>query len=94
MAYHAMIMLLNLPVLFLSNALYPLESLPGWMRIGAMANPTSYLVDGMRQLVLSEAGRSADFPLWLCVVIVLAFACAGLGLAARAISNKTTRRKG
>lgn len=92
MAYHAMIMLLNLPVLFLSNALYPLESLPGWMRIGAMANPTSYLVDGMRQLVLSEAGRSADFPLWLCVVIVLAFACAGLGLAARAISNKTTRR--
>ncbi|MFC1529348.1 hypothetical protein ACFL6R_01395 [Gemmatimonadota bacterium] len=29
MAYHAMIMLLNLPVLFLSNALYPMASLPG-----------------------------------------------------------------
>ena len=91
MAYHAMIMLLNLPVLFLSNALYPLGSLPGWMKIGAMANPTSYLVDGMRQLVLSQASRSEDFPLWLCVVVVPAFAAGGLALATRAISNKTTR---
>ncbi len=91
MAYHAMIMLLNLPVLFLSNALYPLASLPGWMRIGAMANPTSYLVDGMRQLLHLQPGRSADFPLWLCAVVVLAFALAGLALAARAVGSKTKR---
>ncbi len=92
MAYHAMIMLLNLPVLFLSNALYPLSSLPVWMRIGAMANPTSYLVDGMRQLVLSQSGRSADFPLWVCMVVVLAFALIGLVLATRSINKKTTRQ--
>ena len=92
MAYHAMIMLLNLPVLFLSNALYPMESLPNWMKIGAMANPTSYLVDGMRQLVLAETNSSTDFPLWLCVVVVSAFAIAGLALATRAIRNKTNRR--
>jgi ABC-2 type transport system permease protein len=91
MAYHAMIMLLNLPVLFLSNALYPLSSLPAWMRIGAMANPTSYLVDGMRRLVLPQSAQYADFPLWLCVAVVAAFALAGLALAARSINKKTTR---
>lgn len=31
-AYHAMIMLLNLPLLFLSNALYPMNTLPTWMQ--------------------------------------------------------------
>jgi len=91
MAYHAMIMLLNLPVLFLSNALYPLASMPSWMRVGAMANPTSYLVDGLRQLLLIEPGQVSDFPLWLCAVVVLAFAAAGLALAAKSISAKTAR---
>ena len=90
MAYHAMIMLLNLPVLFLSNALYPLQSLPGWMRIGAIANPTSYLVDGIRQSVVS--GQEGEFPLWLCLVIVSGFAIAGLLLATRAIYSLTRRK--
>jgi ABC-2 type transport system permease protein len=90
MAYHAMIMLLNLPVLFLSNALYSLESLPAWMRIGAMANPTSYLVDGIRQSVLR--GQNGEFPLWLCVAVVGAFALLGLLVATRAI-NSMTRKK-
>ncbi len=37
--YHMMIFLLQLPLLFLSNSLYPLETLPTWMRIGAYAQP-------------------------------------------------------
>jgi ABC-2 type transport system permease protein len=90
MAYHAMIMLLNLPVLFLSNALYPLQSLPGWMRIGALANPTSYLVDGIRQSVVR--GQDGEFPLWLCLAVVAGFAIAGLLLATRAISSLTRRK--
>jgi len=90
MAYHAMIMLLNLPVLFLSNALYSLESLPGWMRIGAMANPTSYLVDGIRQTIVR--GQIAEYPLWLCVVVVSGFGLLGLLLATRSISSMTGRK--
>jgi ABC-2 type transport system permease protein len=89
MAYHAMIMLLNLPVLFLSNALYPLESLPAWMRIGAMANPTSYLVDGIRQSVLR--GQVGEFPMWLCLAVVGGFALLGLLMATRAINSMTRR---
>ena len=94
MAYHAMIMLLNLPVLFLSNALYPMASLPGWMRIGALANPTSYLVDGIRQTLLSGGGGTAvvdTLPLWLCFVVTSGFAILGLTAAARAFAAKTAR---
>ena len=68
--YHAMMMLLNLPLLFLSNALYALESLPKWMQVAAKVNPTSYLVDGIRQLLMGTPG---DFPLWLCFTVVAGF---------------------
>ena len=88
MAYHAMIMLLNLPVLFLSNALYPMASLPGWMKVGAMANPTSYLVDGIRQTILAGTG---ELPLLLCLAVTTAFAGLGLLAAARAFATKTAR---
>ena len=37
--YHMMIFLLQLPLLFLSNSLYPMSTLPTWMQIGAYANP-------------------------------------------------------
>ena len=93
MAYHAMIMLLNLPVLFLSNALYPMASMPGWMRVGALANPTTYLVDGVRQTVLAGGGSAgADtLSLWLCFAVTTGFAVLGLAAAARAFATKTAR---
>ena len=85
--YHMMIMLLQLPMLFLSNALYPLEALPTWMEIGARLNPVTYLVDGLRQTIL-QAGNSmagADFiPLWACFAVVGVFAVFGMGIALRA----------
>ena len=69
-AYHALIMLLNLPLLFLSNALYSLDILPLWMQILARFNPASYLVDGIRQLMMNSRG---DFPLYLNFLVVFAF---------------------
>ena len=54
-AYHMLIFMLNLPLLFLSNALYPLKTLPTAMEIGARLNPTTYVVDGLRQMVLKDA---------------------------------------
>ena len=69
-AYHSLLMLLNLPLLFLSNALYALDSLPKWMQAAAKINPTSYLVDGVRQMMMNATG---DFPLWLCFTVVAGF---------------------
>ena len=76
-----MMMLLNLPLLFSSNALYSFESLPKWMQIASRINPNSYLVDGIRQLMM---GKSGDFGLWLCFVVVFGFGllCLVLSVAA------------
>jgi ABC-2 type transport system permease protein len=89
-AYHSMIMLLNLPLLFLSNALYPLESLPTWMRIGALVNPTSYVIDGVRQLMLEDGAALAGgevLSLGLCFVVVAVFAAAGMWMAYSAFAK-------
>jgi ABC-2 type transport system permease protein len=88
-AYHAMIMVFNLPLLFLSNALYPLATMPTWMRIGSLLNPTTYTIDGLRQMMLSPGGfgdpaalaGGDPLPLWLCWAVVLAFAALGMWLA-------------
>jgi ABC-2 type transport system permease protein len=83
-AYHSMIMLLNLPLLFLSNALYPLETMPTWMRIGALINPTTYVVTGLRYLLIingAEIARVDAIPLWLCYVAIAVFIVLGMWLA-------------
>jgi ABC-2 type transport system permease protein len=86
-AYHSMIMLLNLPLLFLSNALYPLSTMPTWMRIGSYINPTTYVIDGMRQMMMANdviSVMSDPIPLWICFAVVIFFAFLGMrmGLSA------------
>jgi ABC-2 type transport system permease protein len=85
-AYHMLIFMLNLPLLFLSNALYPLDTLPRWMEIGARLNPTTYVVDGLRQMVLRDAtlAGAESISLLLCFGVVAVFAAFGMGLALRA----------
>jgi ABC-2 type transport system permease protein len=88
--YHMMIFLLQLPLLFLSNSLYPLATLPSWMRIGAYANPTTYIVTGLRQITLgpvSTMGTVANIPLWLCFVVAGGFAAFGMNMALRAFKK-------
>ena len=86
--YHMMIFLLQLPLLFLSNSLYPLASLPVWMRIGAYANPTTYVVTGLRQMALNSVSSGASsIPLWLCFAVSAGFALIGL-FAALKVFNK------
>lgn len=85
--YHMMIFLLQLPLLFLSNSLYPMATIPTWMRIGAYINPTTYVVTGLRQITLGATptmGVIASIPLWLCFVVCAAFAIFGMNMALRA----------
>lgn len=88
--YHMMIFLLQLPLLFLSNSLYPLATLPTWMQVGALANPTTYVVTGLRQITLGPTltmGEVANIPLWLCFVVTAGFAALGMYLALRAFKK-------
>jgi ABC-2 type transport system permease protein len=44
--------LLTMPLFFASNALYPTEMMPGWLRVLAHVNPLTYQVDALRTLML------------------------------------------
>jgi len=82
--YHMLIFMLTMPLLFLSNALYPIASLPTWMQIGAKINPVSYAVDGLRQTLFDSSSSLAGgefLPLWLCFIVVVVFAALGMLLA-------------
>ncbi len=83
-SYHMLIFLLNLPLLFLSNALYPISSLPTWMKIGAKMNPTSYLVEGLRHLIFSDNSHLTNhttIPLWVCILVMITFSIFGMTIA-------------
>jgi len=67
--YHTMLFFLNLPLLFLSNALYPLDAMPVWMRVLAYANPTTYAVDGLRHTLFDNG----SLPMALSLAILLVF---------------------
>lgn len=43
---------ITMPLFFSSNALYPTTIMPDWLRVIATINPMSYLVDGLRGLLL------------------------------------------
>ena len=54
----AVMNLLNLPLTFASSAFFPIENMPGWLQAVANANPISYTIDGMRQLLIFETNYS------------------------------------
>jgi ABC-2 type transport system permease protein len=70
--------LLTMPLFFASNAIYPLDLMPAWLKVVAHANPLTYLVDALRSLMLggpAAYGLGSDFAIQggvLLVLIVLA----------------------
>lgn len=75
----ALINLLNLPLLFASNALLPVKMMPTWLQTVTKLNPVSYANDATRQLLIGAVGTSGlavDFA----VMIGFAAILAGLGI--------------
>ncbi len=48
----AVITLLSLPLFFASNALYPVEVFPGFVRMLSMLNPLTYMITGVRYFAI------------------------------------------
>lgn len=67
----AIINLLNLPLLFASNALFPVKIMPTWLQDVVMVNPVSYAIDGIRQMLI---GATGSYALWLDFAVVFGFA--------------------
>jgi ABC-2 type transport system permease protein len=51
--------LLNLPLLFASNAMFPAKLMPSWLQPIVQANPVSYATDISRQLLLGSTGMAS-----------------------------------
>lgn len=48
-------MMLMMPLMFVSSAFAPLDTMPGWMRVLATGNPVSHATDALRGAVLGTA---------------------------------------
>lgn len=67
--------LIMMPLFFASNALYPIQVMPAYVSTIASLNPLSYMVDGLRELMVVGSvvhyGLLADFGVLLVVNVVI-----------------------
>jgi ABC-2 type transport system permease protein len=52
--------LMTMPLFFASNAIYPISIMPGWLKVISHFNPLTYMIDGMRFLMI---GTPSDYTL-------------------------------
>ncbi len=62
--------LTTLPLFFASNAIYPLQMMPPWLREVARFNPLTYVVDALRQLMV-QGGQAVYGVGFDCAVLSL-----------------------
>ena len=60
--------ILTMPLFFASNAIYPLDLMPGWLKVLAHVNPLTYLVDSLRGMLIS--GGASVHALWFNFIVM------------------------
>ena len=76
---------ITMPLFFGSNALYPVDLMPGWLRVINHVNPLSYEVDALRGLLIGTPARlPLDFGVLIgATAVAISVASALLGRLAR-----------
>ena len=67
---------ITMPLFFASNALYPIDLMPGWLKVISHVNPLSYEVDALRGLLIGTSSH-----LWLDFGVLIAAAAIGIATA-------------
>jgi ABC-2 type transport system permease protein len=64
---------INLPMFFLSGALFPIrgDTVPGWLQAASNLNPLTYGVDALRTLILG--GAHSLYPLYIDLAVICGF---------------------
>lgn len=78
---------LTMPIFFASNAIYPIELMPPWLRAIAFLNPLTYAVDGLRAVMLN--GARSGFGLLLDFAVLLAATALVVAVASRMYPRMT-----
>jgi ABC-2 type transport system permease protein len=66
----------NLPLFFLSGALFPVrgDNIPSWLTIASNFNPLTYGVDALRTIILGGAWQPGpSYPLYLDLLVICGF---------------------
>jgi ABC-2 type transport system permease protein len=76
---------ITMPLFFGSSALYPVDLMPGWLKVFNLVNPLGYEVDGLRALLIgTPAHLGLDFAvLTLASAVMISIAAALLGRLVR-----------
>jgi len=62
---------ITLPLFFASNAIYPIDIMPNWLQIIARINPLSYMVEGIRTLLVSGSISLLPFDFGVLVIVTM-----------------------
>lgn len=62
---------LTMPLFFASNAIYPLDIMPDWLKVIAHVNPLTYLVDALRGLMVAGGQSVYGFGMDLAVLCLI-----------------------
>ncbi len=62
----------NMPMFFLSGALFPVATLPDWLKWVFYINPLTYGVDALRSVTMGGAWPTI-LPFWQTILVIVAF---------------------
>jgi ABC-2 type transport system permease protein len=74
---------LTMPLFFASNAIYPTALMPPWLRIIAHANPLTYQIDALRELLLPAHGALPHLGIGVDFAVLALALAAMVSIAAR-----------
>ncbi|GAA5173478.1 ABC transporter permease [Pseudonocardia eucalypti] len=75
---------ITMPLFFASNALYPVELMPGWLKVVNHINPLSYEVEALRGLLVGSPARFG-----VCFGVLFVAAAAMITVAAALLPRLT-----
>ena len=83
--FHAVMNLFLMPMWFLSGAVFPVHTAPGWMRLVMWANPLTYGQAAFSALIRGQS--TSTLSLGPAVTVMIAFTAAAVCLASRLVSR-------
>ncbi|MCP8305945.1 MAG: ABC transporter permease [archaeon] len=86
----AVVNLINLPLMFASNALFPIKQMPSWLQPIANINPISYASDLVRTFILHSSSVALDISkmtldFGVLIGFAVSFSLIGIILAEKAL---------
>ncbi len=64
---------ITIPLFFASSAIYPLSLMPSWLRVIAVVNPLTYVVDALRAILLPGYQANLSLDIFALIFATLLF---------------------